>query len=144
MTLSEHFELKEFTDSSTAERDGIENSPSAGDIERLQYLVDNLLQPLRDLLVEPIYIRSGYRCLALNEAVGGSSTSQHMRGEAADIKVDGLDAEGLARFILNSGLGFQQLIYYAESRGGHVHISLSRPTRGEVFYAPASGGYKRR
>ena len=144
MRLSEHFTLKEFTDSATAAREGIENSPSSGDVERLQYLVDNLLQPLRTLLAAPIYVRSGYRCLALNEAVGGSSTSQHMRGEAADIVVDGLDAERLTRFILNSGLRFQQLIYYAESRGGHVHISLSRPTSGEVFYAPEGGGYERR
>jgi len=141
LRLGEHFSLAEFTRSETATRERIHNIPSDEDIVRMKYLVSKLLDPLRGTIAEPIYILSGYRSANLNAAVKGSSTSQHMRGEAADIRVDGFDAKSLAIFILSADLPFDQMIWYSPERGGHIHIALSEPKGGEVLYAPPGGGY---
>ncbi len=80
-----HFTIKELTASDTARRLGIDNTPTQRAIANLNLLVDNILDPLREEYGSPIYVNSGYRCHALNSAVGGSATSQHLTGEAADI-----------------------------------------------------------
>lgn len=80
-----HFTLKEFVKSDTARRLGIDNTPSPQVEERLRQLVDYVLDPLREAYGKPIYVNSGYRCPALNRAVGGVAHSQHLTGEAADI-----------------------------------------------------------
>ena len=80
-----HFTLKEFVKSDTACRLGIDNTPSPQVEERLRQLVDYVLDPLREAYGRPIYVNSGYRCPALNRAVGGVAHSQHLTGEAADI-----------------------------------------------------------
>lgn len=80
-----HFTLKEFVKSDTARRLGIDNTPSPQVEERLRQLVDYVLDPLREAYGRPIYVNSGYRCPALNRAVGGVAHSQHLTGEAADI-----------------------------------------------------------
>lgn len=82
-----HFTLKELTRSATAQRLGIYNTPPASAVKALNELVDNVLDPLRDAWGGPIRVNSGYRCPALNKAVGGTPGSQHLRGEAADITV---------------------------------------------------------
>lgn len=87
MLLSKNFSLAELTKSATATRKGIDNTPDAKITERLRRLATEVLQPLRDAFGEPIVVSSGYRCPALNKAVGGSATSQHMQGTAADIHV---------------------------------------------------------
>ena len=142
--LSRYFSVQEFERSDTAKRLRIDNSLTHTAHKNLQYLVDNLLHPLRQSLMKPIVVTSGYRSPKLNAAVRGSATSQHMRGEAADIKVVGLSSEQLATFIVNSGLPFDQLVWYDVQRGGHVHIALSKPKEDQrLLHAPASGGYVR-
>lgn len=81
-----HFIFSEFIQSDTAHRLGIDNKISdARHVSNIYTLVDNVLDPLREIIDIPIYINSGYRCKALNKAVGGSNNSQHMKGLAADI-----------------------------------------------------------
>lgn len=80
-----HFTISELTRSATAQRLGIDNTPSTQVIEALNRLVDNVLDPLRDAWGAPIMVTSGYRCPALNRAVGGVARSQHLLGEAADV-----------------------------------------------------------
>jgi hypothetical protein len=82
-----YFTLQELTRSATAQRLGIYNTPPASAVKALNELVDNVLDPLREAWGGPIQVNSGYRCPALNKAVGGSPYSQHQRGEAADITV---------------------------------------------------------
>lgn len=81
----QYFTLTELTRSATARRMGIDNTPPASAIAALTRLVDAVLDPLREAWGAPIYVSSGYRCPALNRAVGGVAHSQHMLGEAADI-----------------------------------------------------------
>ena len=80
-----HFTIKELTASATAQRLDIDNTPTAEAVANLQQLVANVLDPLRETYGRPIYVNSGYRCPALNRAVGGVPSSQHLTGEAADI-----------------------------------------------------------
>ncbi len=91
MPLSSNFTLGEFLRSNTAERDydlkKEQENPSDTIIESLQHLVDVCLQPIREKFGYPIRINSGYRCPLLNKLVGGSATSQHCKGEAADVDV---------------------------------------------------------
>ena len=82
-----YFTILELTRSETARRLGIDNTPPASAITALHALVDNVLDPLRKAWGGPIRVNSGYRCPELNKAVGGTHTSQHQRGEAADITV---------------------------------------------------------
>ena len=80
-----HFTMSELTRSVTASRLGIDNTPPQSAINALTQLVDHVLDPLREAWGQPIYVTSGYRCAALNRAVGGAERSQHMSGEAADV-----------------------------------------------------------
>ena len=82
-----HFTIKELVRSDTATRLGINNMPPASAVKALNALVDNVLDPLRDAWGGPIHVNSGYRCPRLNRIVGGTPSSQHQRGEAADITV---------------------------------------------------------
>ena len=82
-----HFTLHELTRSTTATLQGIDNTPPAEAVHRLELLVEHVLDPLREAWGKPIHVSSGYRCPVLNKAVGGAPASQHMRGEAADISV---------------------------------------------------------
>ena len=87
MKLTENFKLTEFTKSSTAQRLGLDNTPSPNIVRALTNLCQQVLQPLRDWYGKPIIVSSGYRSAMLNKAVGGVSNSQHMKGEAADLQV---------------------------------------------------------
>lgn len=82
-----HFTIRELTRSATARRLGIDNTPPASAVAALHALVEHVLDPLRDAWGGPIRVNSGYRCPELNKAVGGTPSSQHQRGEAADITV---------------------------------------------------------
>ena len=108
--LTKHFTLEEFTRSSTAKARGIDNTVPLQFIPSLRNLCEKVLEPLRERVKEPVIISSGYRCPALNRAVGGSNTSQHMKGEACDIYVE--DVEKLRKWfaILMDG-DFDQLIF---------------------------------
>ena len=139
MMLSPHFSLAEFQVTNT----GLPNVAGPVARERLRALCDEVLEPLREDLGQPVHVTSGYRSQAVNDAIGGSKTSQHMQGEAADIAVDGVPALNIAAAIVHLGLPFDQVIWYDVERGGHVHVSHTsrRPNRGQVLHAPAAGGY---
>ena len=87
-----YFTINELTRSITARLNGIDNTPSQQVINNLTALVDNVLDPLREAWGKPIHVNSGYRCPALNKAVGGVPASQHMLGEAADITAGSREA----------------------------------------------------
>lgn len=80
-----YFTINELCYSATAQANGINNTPNATQRNALTALVDTVLDPLRRAWGKPILVNSGYRCPALNKTVGGVASSQHLRGEAADI-----------------------------------------------------------
>ena len=87
LMLSEHFSIDELTFSSTAQAMGIVNCPGSSELANLRFLCREVLEPARKVIGEPIHITSGYRCLALNRAVGGVAQSYHVRGLAADLHI---------------------------------------------------------
>jgi len=124
MKLSKNFALSEITHSNTAKRLGIDNEPTEVHLQNMQHLIDNLIQPLRDS-IGPIRISSGYRNPSLNRAIGGSSSSQHCKGEALDIQfcqMGKMMNELIYEWILDSGLEFDQMIN--EFDFAWIHISL--------------------
>lgn len=136
MQLSPNFTLGEFTKSQTALRRGIFNAPSAEAVENLKALCVNVLQPLRDRLWRPIVISSGYRSTELNRAIGGSETSQHCKGQAADIESPGVSNEELA-WMIHEDLEFDQMIlehhYPHDPASGWVHVSWKPEGRRNEF-----------
>lgn len=128
MKLSANFKLSELTKSQTAERKGINNNPSAGQIDNLRELCINVLQPIRSNFDKPVIISSGFRSAELCIAIGSSIDSQHTKGQAADLEVPGIDNKELATWIKNN-LEFDQLIleFYKEGEpdSGWVHVSYS-------------------
>lgn len=140
--LSKNFTLEELTKSQTALIWGIDNTPSEEEIERLQLLVDNVLQPVRDHFGRPVTINSGFRCLELNRALKSKDTSQHRRGEAGDIEVPGISNIELARWIADN-LEFDQLIleFYSEDdpSAGWVHVSYVKSNRKSLLTITKNG-----
>lgn len=130
MKLTDNFTLEELTYSDTARRLGIDNTPQAGHIAQLQKLCVRLLQPLRNLYTEPFHINSGFRTPELNKAVGGASRSQHMYGQAADVRV--ANPRKLLAELLKSQLDFDQAILYPT----FLHLSYNPANnRCQVLYA---------
>ena len=126
MILSKNFALKEFTESVTAIRNSVDNSPTSEHIRNIQLLVKFVLQPLRDALRSPIKVTSGYRSESLNKLIGGSKRSQHCKGQAADIqfRVDGvMDNKAIWDKIIELGLPFDQMIN--EFEFSWIHISYN-------------------
>lgn len=130
MKLSRHFTLEELSVSQYATRHDINNMPPPEAVASLRGLADHILQPLRDALNRPVVITSGYRCLELNTGIGGSPTSQHMLGQAADLVVPGLHPIVVVQTIFNLGLPFDQLI---DEFSRWVHVSHCGIRRGEVL-----------
>lgn len=134
--LSPHFILFEFTRSGAAVDNNIDNTnPSEAEVEAMKALCDNILEPLRRRF-GPIVISSGYRCRRLNNVVGGVPSSQHLKGEAADIVIGDKDrAQRMFDFIKRK-LDFDQLIMEpigAETpRWIHVSYTTKRPNRHQV------------
>ncbi len=126
MKLSNNFSLKELTKSQTATRRGINNVP--GDLEEanLQQLCEHVLQRVRDHFGKPVTVTSGYRSPELNEAIGGSVTSDHCQGMAADIEIAGVSNYEVAEWIKENCM-FKQLILEFYTPGipdsGWVHVS---------------------
>ena len=125
MRISKNFTLEELTASATAKAKGISNNPGQTDIVNLCGLVHNVLQPLRNWWGKEVKIGSGYRSLALNRAVGGVSNSQHMKGEAADLCIDGDMAKARSWFqYIKQHCEFDQLIMEHNAKGTYwVHVS---------------------
>ena len=124
------FALKEFVKSNTAARMGINNNPSEDVKKNIELLVEKILDPLREKFGKPIIVTSGYRCKELNKAVGGAAKSQHMSGEAADIRSveDSKRAnKELFNLIIELGLPFDQLIN--EHDYDWVHVSYGKRNR---------------
>ena len=124
--LSEHFSLYEMMRSETAENHKINNMPNATQIGNLEYLCKKILEPLRSNF-GAIIINSGFRCLELNERVHGVGNSQHLYGEAADIRCR---SKYIARkyfdFIVNHCIYDQLLFEYNKCGAFWIHVSLRR------------------
>ena len=130
--LTKHFSLEELCASATAKARGIQNRPNAQQIISLVYLAAYVLEPLREAMHEPIPISSGFRCEQLNRAVGGVSNSQHMKGQAADLCINGDLKKGRKWFdYIKTHLNFDQLIWEHSSNGTYwVHVSFVHPDFG--------------
>ena len=125
-----HFTIAELTRSATARRLGIDNTPPASAIRALTSLVDDVLDPLRDAWGGPIRVNSGYRCPELNKAVGGTPSSQHQHGEAADITVGSRSANRrLLALIKRLDLPVDQCIDEKGCRWIHVSHRRGRNRR---------------
>ena len=124
MQLSEHFELAEFLVSETAARRGITNEPTPEIIDNLRRLCQSVLEPLRVKLARPVVITSGYRSLALNRAVGGSPTSHHMQGRAADLIVPGITPLAVCQAASQLKLPCVQIIHEF-GRWSHLSVAIS-------------------
>lgn len=145
MKLSKNFTYEELIKSQTATRLGIDNEAhDVATIENLKYLCENVLQHVRDEF-GPTIINSGYRSPSLNDAIGGSKTSQHSKGEAADIEIPGCSNLEVAEFIRDN-LEFDQLILEGYKSGvpssGWVHVSIRRDgdNRKQVLTASFKNG----
>ena len=126
------FSIKELCKSTTANKYNIDNTPSQEIIENLTQLVDNILDPLREAWGRPINVNSGYRSEELNIKVGGSSTSQHKLGQAADISAGSRESnKKLFSLIKNLKLPFDQLI--DESDYSWIHISYGPKNRRQIL-----------
>lgn len=133
-----HFNVSEFFRSSTAAKNGIKNEPSfdekAAIVRNINLLVDNVLDPIRDMVHTPILITSGYRCPIVNKLVGGADNSQHMSGYAADFRVQGFTPSMMYQLFLCvfDTLEFDQLIYYRNKNIIHVSY-VDNCNRHEAF-----------
>lgn len=132
--LTKNFSYSEFTESSTAKARGIDNSlPNQAVRTAIKELAENILQPLRDAYGSGIRITSGYRCPALNKAVGGVATSAHLTGYAADLQPINGDIAGFTRFAVEwlkrTGTAFDQCITERNTHTGAIwlHIGLKGP-----------------
>ena len=138
-TISKNFSYREFEASETADRKGICNVINTFEVrDAVKALVETVLQPLRDNWGKPLHINSGYRCPELNRAVGGKTTSQHVKGEAGDVACD--KPVELARLAAAMHLPYDQMILYPT----FVHFShrLKGQQRSQILYNKRYRGEK--
>ena len=148
MQLTKSFTLKELTRSQYATRNGLEDqfNPPKDITDSLTALCQNILQPLRDAIGLPISVVSGDRSPQVNKAIGGAVTSQHVKGEAADIElyVEGQENNRyLFDKIIEMDLPFDQLIseYGTEEKPDWIHVSYSKvKNRGQQLRAERING----
>jgi hypothetical protein len=120
----DYFTVRELYQSSEAKKQGIDNTPTPDAKVKLRALIINTLNPIRELWGKPVTVNSGYRCPYLNKVVGGVPSSQHIKGEAADITAGTRDDNRrLFDMICKSGIPFDQLI--DEKGYAWLHISFS-------------------
>jgi hypothetical protein len=148
MQLSKNLSLKEVIKSATAIKKGISNEPTKDHLENLKAVAENIFQPLRDYFGVPIAVTSGYRSDSLNRIIGGSSTSQHCKGEAIDLDADvyGNLTNAAIFGYLKDYTDFDQLIWEFgdEENPAWVHCSYTRgKNRGELLVAYKDSGKTR-
>jgi hypothetical protein len=151
MRLSAHFNLAEFTRSESAKRHGVSNEPTAEHQANLKVLCEKVLEPVRIFNEGPLNISSGYRSKNLNHFIGGSLSSQHCEGKAADIDMDGMSGKNNAQIFnyIKDNLEFDQLIWEFgdNNKPDWVHVSYNAgknrkqvlralKTNGRTAYAP--------
>lgn len=128
-----YFTITELCKSSTAAQKKIDNTPNSEVVNNLEKLVEYVLDPLREKYGKPIHVNGAYRCPALNKAVGGSKTSQHMLGLAADITAGSVAKNKiLFNLIQELNLPFDQLI--DEKNFRWVHVSYSDKPRKQILH----------
>jgi hypothetical protein len=154
MQLSKNLALSEVTRSETAKRKGISNMPPPEHIENFKKLAENVFQPIRDHFGVPIRISSGYRSAALNKAIGGAGktvngvyvpSSQHCKGEAIDIDMDGTTITNKQIFdFIKANVNFDQLIWEfgTDANPDWVHVSYNSDgaQRKQILKAVKAGG----
>lgn len=121
-----YFTIQELCKSKTATDLGIDNTPKKNHEANMKLLIENLLDPIREMWGDKIYVNSGYRCKDLNNAVGGVDTSHHLFGQACDISVRSVSGnKELFEMIKNSDLEWTQLISEKTTNKGckWIHIS---------------------
>lgn len=136
-----YFTITELSKSSTASRLGIKNEPNAAEKKNLEAIINNILDPLREAYGKPIIVTSGFRCPKLNKVVGGSSTSQHPLGQAADIRSvqdTVVENKKIYDLIVSLKLPFDQLIN--EYNYDWVHVSYGPRHRKMQLKATRSNG----
>jgi zinc D-Ala-D-Ala carboxypeptidase len=142
MNLSPHFTIEEMIKSQTALRLGLDNSPGPEELEALVDLCEFGLEPIRNHYQRPVIVGSGFRAPAVNKAIGSRRTSQHTKGQAADIEIPGLDNLELYYWAA-ANLDFDQLIleyYSGEPSSGWVHVSyVGSENRGQTLRIDKSG-----
>ena len=131
MKLSNNLSLSEVTKSNTAIRRGIDNTPTDLHIINLKYLAKKVFQPIREHFGAAIYVSSGYRSKALNEAIGGSKSSFHSHGMALDLDMDGRSNKITNADIFNyikDNLPYSELIWEfgTEENPNWVHVAIAK------------------
>jgi len=150
MVISEHLTLGELIRSDSAKRAGLTNMPNAEQIENLKQLAEHIFEPIRNNFRVPIYISSGFRSVELcNLIKGAAKNSQHSRGEAIDIDMDGHSHDITNADIFNyikGHLKFDQLIWEhgTDKNPDWVHVSYTtkKPLRNQVLRALDGGKYE--
>ena len=146
MKISQHLSLSEVTRSDSAKRHGIDNNPTAEHLENFKLLAEKVFEPIRAHFGVPIHISSGYRSKALNAFIKGSASSQHCKGEAIDIDMDGSSNGVTNKMIfdfIKDKLDFDQLIWEfgSDKNPDWVHVSYTKVgNRKQKLKAVRSGG----
>jgi len=146
MKISTHLNLAEVTRSDSAKRNNIDNTPTPEHLENFKLLAEKVFEPIRLHFKEPIFISSGYRSKALNQFIKGSLTSQHCKGEAIDIDMDGSKGGVTNKMVfdfIKDKLDFDQLIWEfgTDVNPDWVHVSYTKgKNRKQKLKAVRSGG----
>ena len=127
--MTKNFTLKELTATST----GLSNVPTEREKEKLKLLAEKVLQPLRELYGKPIIINSGFRGDAVNKAVGGVPTSQHRKGEAADLTTGSKEGNEILFNLIKDNLEYDQLINEYDYSWVHVSYTICKPNRKQIL-----------
>ena len=140
MKLSEHLDLSEIIRSDSAKRNGISNMPTPEHIENFKILATKVFEPVREHFGVPIHISSGYRSVELNRLIKGSSSSEHCKGQAIDIDMDGTTITNKQVFdYIKDNLTFDQLINEFNYAWVHVSYKANGKQRGEILEAYKEG-----
>lgn len=132
--MGKYFTIAEMTKSETADRLGINNRIPQKYLTKVQYLIDNVLDPLREWYGHPIYVNSGYRCEELNKAVGGAETSFHLTGCAADLDVHSREENQKLFEHVREHLPYTELGWEGGGQWVHVALMKGREEEKEVFF----------